>query len=134
MMILKYSTKKMRLACALGLAVVGLSIAKADQRYEAKGTEYDLTGKLVGDQVSARIAIGPKGGYLVWQDNATDESGLGVSALLLDANAIPIGAPVRLNSNLLGNQEKPQLGLLNDGGALFAWETGESGSAGFSID
>jgi hypothetical protein len=43
---------------------VGLSTATADLRYEAQGTEFDLTGKLVGDQV------GTKGGYLVFQDTA----------------------------------------------------------------
>jgi hypothetical protein len=43
---------------------VGLCTAKADLRYEAKGTEFDLTGKLIGDQV------GTKGGYLVFQDTA----------------------------------------------------------------
>ena len=127
MMTLNNTAQTMRLACALGLAAVGLCTAKADLRYEAKGTEYDLTGKLVGDQVATRVAMGVDGGFLVWHDNATDESGLGVSALLLDANAIPVGAPVRINSNLLGNQEKPQVGLLNDGGAVFSWETGESG-------
>ena len=127
MMTLNNTAQTMRLACALGLAAVGLCTAKADLRYEAKGTEYDLTGKLVGDQVATRVAMGVDGGFLVWHDNSTDESGLGVSALLLDANAIPVGAPVRLNSNLLGNQEKPQVGLLNDGGAVFSWESGESG-------
>ena len=120
MMTLNNTAQTMRLACALGLAAVGLCTAKADLRYEAKGTEFDLTGKLVGDQVATRIAMGVDGGFLVWHDNSTDESGLGVSALLLDANAIPVGAPVRLNSNLLGNQEKPQVGLLNDGGAVFS--------------
>ena len=127
MMILKYTAQTMRLACALGLAAVGLCTAKADLRYEAKGTEFDLTGKLIGDQMATRMAMGVDGGFLIWHDNATDESGLGVSALLLDANAIPVGAPVRINSTLLGNQEKPQVGLLNDGGAVFTWETGESG-------
>jgi len=126
-MTLNDTAKTMRLACALGLMAAGLSTVTADQRYVAKGTEFDLTGKLVGDQVGARLAMGDQGGYLVWQDNATDESGLGVSAFVLDANAVPIGAPVRVNSNLLGNQEKPRLGLLKGGGALFAWETGESG-------
>ena len=127
MMILNYKAQTMRLAFVLGLAGVGMFTAKADLRYEAKGTEYDLTGKLVGDQVATRVAMGVDGGFLVWHDNATDESGLGVSALLLDANAVPVGAPVRVNSNLLGNQEKPQVGLLKDGGAVFSWETGESG-------
>ena len=127
MMISKYTAKKMRLACALGLAAVGFSTATADLRYEPKGTEFDLTGRLVGDQLATHVAISPSGGYLVWHDNATDESGLGVSALMLDANANPMGAPFRVNSKLLGNQEKPQVGLLSEGGAFFVWEAGETG-------
>ena len=127
MMISKYTAKKMRLACALGLAAVGLSTATADLRYEPKGTEFDITGKLVGDQIGTRLAIGPKGGFLVWQDNATDESGLGISALRVDAAGNPVGAPVRINSLLEGNQESPQVGMLPGGGVVFAWEGGVSG-------
>jgi hypothetical protein len=63
MMILKYTPQTMRLACALSLAAVGLSTATADLRYEAKGNEFDLTGRLVGDQVGTRVAMGSEGGY-----------------------------------------------------------------------
>ena len=115
------------LACALALLGLGVSTAWADLRFEAKGTEYDLTGKLVGDQLATQVAISPSGGYLVWHDNATDQSGLGVSALMLDANANPVGSPFRVNTQLLGNQEKPQVGLLSEGGAFFAWEAGATG-------
>ena len=126
-MSLNDTAKTMRLACALGLMAAGLSTATADQRYVAKGTEFDLTGSLVGDQVGARLAMGANGGYLVWQDNATDESGLGISALRMDAAGNPVGAPVRINSQLEGNQEQPRVGLLPGGGAVFAWEGGASG-------
>ena len=127
MMILNYKGQTMRLAFALGLAGVGFSTAKGDLRYEAKGTEYDLTGKLVGDQVAARLAMGSKGGYLVWQDNATDEFGLGISALRIDVAGNSVGAPVRINSLLKGNQEQPRVGVLANGGTIFAWEGGASG-------
>ena len=126
-MILKHTAKTMRLACALGLTAAGLSTATADLRYKAKGTEFDLTGKLVGDQVGTHLAMGPKGGYLVWQDNATDAFGLGISALRVDAAGNPVGAPVRINSLLEGDQENPQVGVLPGGGAVFAWEGGASG-------
>ena len=69
-MTLNETAQTLRLACALGLAAVGLSTAKAALRYAAKGTEFDLTGKLVGDQVGTRLAMGPEGGYLVFQDTA----------------------------------------------------------------
>ena len=137
MMILKKNEEMMHLAkrrklciglaCALALLGLGVSTAWADLRFEAKGTEYDLTGKLVGDQLATQVAISPSGGYLVWHDNATDQSGLGVSALMLDANANPVGSPFRVNTQLLGNQEKPQVGLLSEGGAFFVWEAGATG-------
>jgi hypothetical protein len=46
---------------------------------------------------------------------------------MLDANANPVGSPFRVNTQLLGNQEKPQVGLLSEGGAFFAWEAGATG-------
>ena len=137
MMILNKTAQTMRFSKSNGLVVglvfalavigIGVSNAWADLRFEAKGDEFDLTGKLVGDQLATHVAISRSGGYLVWHDNATDESGLGVSALMLDANANPMGAPFRVNSKLVGNQEKPQVGLLSEGGAFFVWEAGETG-------
>ena len=127
MMILNYTAQTTRLALALGLAGIGLSTAKADRRFEAKGNEFDLTGRLVGDQVGTRVAMGSEGGYLVWQDNATDEFGLGISALRMDVAGNPVGAPVRINSLLAGDQENPRVGVLKSGGAIFAWEGGASG-------
>ena len=126
-MTLNETAKKMRLACALGLAAAGLSTATADRRYEAKGTEFDLTGKLVGDQVATRMAMGAKGGYLVWQDNATDEFGLGISTLRIDLAGNPVGAPLRISSSTIGDQEQPRVGVLKSGGAIFVWEGGASG-------
>jgi hypothetical protein len=127
MMILNELAKTMRLACALGFAAVGISTATADSRYEAKGTEFDITGRIIGDQIGTRLAIGAKGGYLVWQDNATDQFGLGISALKMDLAGNPVGNPVRINSRLKGDQENPQVGMLPTGGAIFAWEGGASG-------
>ena len=130
-MILNYTAQTMRLAMrrklgtslasALVLLGLDLSTAKADRRYEAKGTEFDLIPKLVGDQLASQSAISLKGGYIVWQDNATDESGYGVSAIKLDINANPVGSPFRVNTQVIGDQEKPQVGVLNNGGAFFAW-------------
>ena len=127
MMTLNETLQMMRLTCALGLMAVGLSTAMADRRYEAKGTEFDITGKIIGDQVGTRMAMGSNGGYLVWQDNATDEFGLGISALRIDLAGNPVGAPVRINSSIIGDQEQPRVGLLKSGGAIFVWEGGASG-------
>ena len=103
----------------LASQTVGLSTATADLRYEAKGTEFDLTGRLVGDQVGTRVAMGTEGGYLVWQDNATDEFGLGIGALRIDVAGNPVGTPVRINSLLVGDQENPASGSIEERGRDF---------------
>lgn len=115
------------LACVLAALGLGTTEGQADLRFLAKGKEFGVAGSLIGDQHATHAAISAKGGYLVWQDNATDESGLGISALRLDAAANAVGAPFRVNASLAGNQEKPQVGLLANGGAMFAWEAGETG-------
>src|SRR4051794_6692919 len=53
------------------------------------GGESPLTLNFPGDQVLPAVAIGASGGFVVWQDNASDLAGLGVSARRLDAGLNP---------------------------------------------
>ncbi len=53
--------------------------------YSKNGTEYAVVGSLPGDQVFPDAALTPAGGFVVWQDNATDGSGWGISARRLDS-------------------------------------------------
>jgi hypothetical protein len=64
------------LVFALPVAVLGQA-----NYYITNGTEYAIAGSLPGDQVWPDVAVTPSGGFVVWQDNATDGSGWGVSAL-----------------------------------------------------
>src|ERR1700679_586844 len=52
--------------------------------YSTNGTEYAIIGSLPGDQVFPDAALTAGGGFVVWEDNATDGSGLGVSARKVD--------------------------------------------------
>jgi hypothetical protein len=92
-----------------------------------QGTEYPIVGRLAGDQTKPQLAIGPSGGFLVWQDNATDGDGLGVSARRLNSNLTPSFGAVRVNVNGVGDQENPQVALLPNGGAVFVWQGGKQG-------
>ncbi len=85
--------------------------------------EYLIAGSLPGDQVRPQLSLNSSGGYLVWQDNATDPDGMGISARALDVNFIGAGLPFRVNQRGAGDQEKPRVSLLNDGGAAFVWQT-----------
>jgi hypothetical protein len=90
--------------------------------------EYPVTAPMAGDQVHPQIALRPGGGLMVWQDNATDGDGMGISAQVLDANLYPSMSAFRINVEGAGDQENPQVALLKNGGAVVVWQGGEVGS------
>ena len=75
------------------------------------------------------VAAGASGGFVVWQDNATDGSGWGVSATRLDStlSKVPTWADQRVNVTGANDQENARVALLNNGGAVFVWEGGVGG-------
>jgi hypothetical protein len=97
--------------------------------YTTNGTEYAVVGPLPGDQVWPDVAAGANGGFVVWQDNATDGSGWGVSASRLDStlSANPNWSDVRVNVTGTNDQENARVALLNNGGAVFVWQGGVEG-------
>jgi hypothetical protein len=74
------------------------------------------------------VAIGPAGGFSVWEDNATDPSGLGIRARRLDGGFSPVGTAFQVNQSMGGNQQHAQITLLQNGGACLVWECGGQGS------
>jgi hypothetical protein len=93
----------------------------------ANGVEYAITPSMPTDQVHPQLALKSTGGYLVWEDSITDGDGLGISALKLDANFSGLNTPFRVNFNGTNDQERPQVSLLNGGGAAFVWQGGRQG-------
>jgi hypothetical protein len=95
--------------------------------YQPNGAQYPLIGSLPGDQTKPQVAVNRTGGYVVWQDNVTDGSGIGISARRLDANFSGDRNIFRVNDDTEGDQENPQLTLLKSGGAVVAWQGGAQG-------
>jgi hypothetical protein len=95
--------------------------------YVANGVEYAIAGSLPTDQVHPHLGLKAAGGYLVWEDSITDGDGLGISALQLDGNFSGVYSPFRVNFVAAGDQERPQVSLLNGGGAAFVWQGGRQG-------
>jgi len=97
--------------------------------YATNGTEYAIVGSLPGDQVWPDVAAGINGGFIVWQDNATDGSGLGVSASRLDStlSAVSTWSDQRVNVTGTNDQENARVALLKNGGAVFVWQGGVEG-------
>lgn len=84
-------------------------------------------GSLPGDQTASRAAVTSSGGYLVWQDNATDGAGLGIGARRLNSSFSGDLNVFRVNQIGAGDQENPQVALLSGGGAAFVWQGGAQG-------
>jgi hypothetical protein len=93
----------------------------------AQNGEYPISGPMNGDQTSSRVAIGASGGFVVGQDNGIDGNGFGIFGRRLGADLSPVGVPFRVNEVTAGDQEKPSIALLNNGGAIVAWQGGRQG-------
>jgi len=88
------------------------------------GSEYRMTQPISGDQVLPNLALGPAGGFLVFQDNRTDGDGYGIGARRLDPNMIGAFDTFRVNSEGADDQENARVALFPDGGAVFVWQGG----------
>ena len=95
--------------------------------YSKNGTEYAVIGSLPGDQVFPDAAVTTTGGFVVWQDNATDGSGWGISARRLDGTLSGTLSTFRVNQQGTNDQENPRVALLKNGGAVFVWQGGKQG-------
>ncbi len=129
-MSLSFFTRKM-LACGF-LAVASPVIAFGQAAFTPQGGESAIAGALPGDQVYPCAAINSNGGYLVWQDNAVTPHGLRIRAERLDSDLASAGPNFVVSAvakaKTTGNQEKPKVALLNDGGAVFVWQGGKPGA------
>jgi len=98
----------------------------AQNYYTTNGTEYAIVGSLPGDQVFPDVAVTPSGGFVVWQDNITDGSGWGVSAMRLVGGTLSgSGSSFRVNVQGTNDQANARVALLQNGGAVFVWQGGK---------
>jgi hypothetical protein len=122
-MSLSFSTRKAFLCCFLAGAFSGAAFATTN--FVTIGGEYAIAGHMPGDQVHPALSITPAGGFLVWEDNITDGSGLGISAVQLDSGFSAFLSPFRVNATGAFDQERPQVAALKGGGAAFVWQGGK---------
>lgn len=95
--------------------------------YARNGTEYAIVGSMPGDQVMPDVAVTSAGGFVVWQDNITDGSGIGVSARRVDSTLSGSLSAFRVNQQGTNDQENPRVAMLKNGGAVFVWQGGKIG-------
>src|SRR5690242_11124608 len=99
------------LLCGIVLALASSIYAQGVSR---EGEEYVLSGRRVGDQTVPQIAIGPTGGYVVWQDNAVDgpDKSYGIAARKLGSQLEPLVPVFRVNQRVDFLQENPSVALM----------------------
>ncbi len=114
------------LCWALCLALPAAVSAQTNY-YGRNGAEYAIVGSLPGDQVYPDVALTPSGGFVVWQDNATDGSGWGISAEALNSTLSGTLSTFRVNVQGTNDQENPRVAMLRNGGAAFVWQGGKAG-------
>jgi hypothetical protein len=108
------------LVYALPMLVFGQS------SFVPSGGEYAISGPRPLDQVFPAVAINSVGGWAAWTDPSIDGKGSGIAARKLDPSLNPVGDPIRINSNVLLDQERPSVALTADG-AVMAWLSGAQG-------
>lgn len=86
-----------------------------------QGPEYAMTGALAGDQVNSSIALNQTGGVLVWEDNASDKSGSGISCARLNSSFTRVSS-FPINKIAKGDQRNPQVKFLSSGDAIVVWQ------------
>jgi hypothetical protein len=94
-----------------------------------QGPQFAVAGAAAGEQTGARLALGPNGGFLAWQDNAIDGNGLGISGILLSGNGEPLSNPIGVNLEVDGDQDSPEVARLSTGGHIIVWRNGSGGKS-----
>jgi hypothetical protein len=117
------SVRRAAVCFCLGLFLAIPTFAFAQTNYyTAEGTQYAIAGSLPGDQIFPDVALNNNGGYIVWQDNITDGSGWGISAMKLTSTLSGSGDVFRVNVNGTNDQVHAHVALLKNGGAAFVWQ------------
>jgi hypothetical protein len=112
-----------RFCWGLLLAIPAAVFAQTNY-YGADGTQYPVIGSLPGDQINPDVVLNSKGGFVVWQDNITDPTGEGISAMQLNSTLSGSGDIFAVNTPTTNNQKNARVTLLNKGGAGFVWQGG----------
>ncbi|MEO5803083.1 MAG: hypothetical protein ABIR24_06100 [Verrucomicrobiota bacterium] len=118
--------RKQRILSALILAFPLLVLGQPINA--PQGNEHALVGSLVGDQVYPGISLNQNGGYLVWEENGSIKSGTEIKAARLTSSFTTV-SNFAVNKVAKGDQKNPQVQLLNNGEAIFVWQSYGLGNA-----
>jgi len=123
-------SKSLRILASIMAVGMVSWVAGATTSFLPDGGEYLPTGPMAGDQTAPAIAFSTDGGFLVWQDSAGNGDGAGIRARRIGKTLSGSLPAFWVNSNSTFINEAPDVALLADGGAVFAWQAGPLGRPG----
>ena len=89
------------------------------------GGEFAPFGRLPGHQQNPDVAIGPQGGFAVWQNSSSTSNGERIVFHKINELLEGQGSPNRLTPDTARTGEThPRVALMPGGGAVVAWESG----------
>ena len=99
------------------------------QAYNADGTarggEVRVNTYVASDQSEQQITALADGGWVVtWNSDGQDGSGYGVYQQAYNADGAALGSEIRVNTFVTGDQVRPQIAALADGGWVVTWTSG----------
>ena len=92
------------------------------------GGEYAMLGDVAGHQQRPCLVMGADGGFVVWQNATAGVDGERVMIQRLNTDMIGEGGAVRVGLAVAGNEERPRVAMLADGGCVVVWESGPRAS------
>ena len=123
-------SKSLRILASIMAVGMVSWVAGAATSFLPDGGEYLPTGPMAGDQTAPAIAFSTDGGFMVWQDSAGNGDGAGIRARRIGKTLSGSLPAFWVNSNANFINEAPDVALLADGGAVFAWQAGPLGRPG----
>lgn len=93
-----------------------------------QANEYRISGSMAGDQIRSGLSVTAEGGYLVYEENSSRKNGQQIGAVRLNS-VFTKASSFSVNKVTIGDQMKPQVQLLNNGDALFVWQSYGLGNA-----
>jgi hypothetical protein len=92
------------------------------------GTEFQITRRILGDQMFPILLLEQGSGLAIWQSPAADGNGLGIAAARLRAGLQGTeGETFAVNAVVESDQEQPAAALLPGRQAVVVWQSGRLG-------
>ncbi len=97
----------------------------------AQGSEFRINTTTSSTQERAEVSAFDDGGFVVaWESRSGDEDGRAIFAQRYDNSGTKIGSETLVNTTTAGNQRRPDVSTLDDGGFVVVWQSPDGAENG----